>query len=279
MRVSVVIPCYNSATYLRETLDSVFAQTLRDFEIVLVDDGSTDDTRELIDRLISENPGRTFQFVCQTNTGVAGARNRGIGLARGRYILPLDADDLIAPTMLETCAAVLDAEPDTALVYTDRQEFGDVEATWKAGRFELSRLKYFNQMSYCSMYRRSMWEKIGGYRLNVNGFDDWDFWIAAAARGLRGQHVPGALLKHRKRKDSQMWQVVDGYEALYANIILNNREAYSADEVSAAETLVSTGEVAPFLRSAKFIFMGHFLGRFTAPSPARSGEGKSSCGS
>jgi glycosyltransferase involved in cell wall biosynthesis len=263
MKVSVVIPCYNSSAYLRETLESVFAQTLRDFEIVLVDDGSTDGTQGLIERLAAENPGGTLRFVFQANTGVAGARNRGISMARGRYILPLDADDLIAPTMLESCAAVLDAEPDITLVYTDREEFGDVEATWKAGQYDLARLKYFNQMSYCSMYRRAMWEALGGYRLNVNGFDDWDFWIAAAARGMRGRHVPGALLKHRKRKDSQMLQIVNGYEALFAKIILNNRETYSAHEVKAAEALVSTGEVAPFLRSAKFIFMGHFLGRFT----------------
>jgi glycosyltransferase involved in cell wall biosynthesis len=120
MRVSVVIPCYNSSAYLRETMESVFAQTLRDFEVILVDDGSTDDTRELINHLVAENRGHDLRSVFQANAGVAGARNRGIAMARGRYILPVDADDLIAPTMLEACAAVLDAEPDTSLVYTDR---------------------------------------------------------------------------------------------------------------------------------------------------------------
>lgn len=261
MRVSVIIPCYNSSAFLRETLESVFAQTLRDFEIILVDDGSSDGTRELIEHLVADNRGHDIRSVFQANTGVAGARNRGTSLARGRYILPLDADDLIAPTMLEACAAVLDAEPDISLVYTDREEFGDVEATWKAGRYELPRLQYFNQLSYCSMYRRAMWEAIGGYRLNVNGFDDWDFWIAAASRGFRGRHVPGALLKHRKHRGSQLWRIIGRYEALFANIILNNRELYADFEVEAAEALVATGEVASFLRIARFIYMGHFLGQ------------------
>lgn len=270
MKVSVVIPCYNSSAYLRETLESVFAQTLRDFEVILVDDGSTDGTRELIDQWIAGNRGHALRSVFQENTGVAGARNRGISMARGRYILPLDADDLIAPTMLEACAAVLDAEPDVSLVYTDREEFGDVEAIWKAGRYELPRLQYFNQISYCSMYRRTMWEAIGGYRLNVNGFDDWDLWIAAASRGFRGRHVPEALLKHRKHQSSQMWSIIGRYEALFANIILNNRELYADFEVEAAEALVATGEVAPFLRTARFIFMGHFLGLSPKPAPKAS---------
>ncbi len=278
-RVSVVIPCFNSSAFLRETLESVLAQTLRDFEVILVDDGSADDTRELIGRLLSEHPGYALRSVFQENTGVAGARHRGIGLARGRYILPLDADDLIAPTLLETCAAVLDAEPDTSLVYTDRQEFGDVEAIWTAGRYELARLKYFNQVSYCCLYRKAMWEQVGGYRLNVNGFDDWDFWIAAAARGARGRHVPQALLKHRKHKASQMWTILDRYEALFAHVILNNRDTYSAAEVRAAEAFVSGGEVSPLLRSARFIFMGHFLGRLPSPgTPGKTG-GTAPCAS
>ena len=116
----------------------------------------------------------------------------------------MDADDLVAPEMAEVCARMLDADPGISLVYTEREEFGDVVAVWEAGEFELERLKYFNQFSYCTLYRKAMWQAIGAYRTNVNGFDDWDFWIAAAALGFRGLHRPGPLLEHRKRGDSQI---------------------------------------------------------------------------
>jgi glycosyltransferase involved in cell wall biosynthesis len=185
---------------------------------------------------------------------VGSARNRGIAIARGRYILPLDADDLIAPTMLETCAHVLDNQPQTGLVFTDRQDFGDLAALWAAGRFDLRRLKYFNQLSYCAMFRREMWEAIGGYRVNVSGFADWDFWVAAASRGFRGHHLPSPLLQHRRRRNSHLARIMDDYERLYANIILNNREVYSEIEVDAANRFLSSGERVALLRLSKLIF-------------------------
>jgi glycosyltransferase involved in cell wall biosynthesis len=270
VRISVIIPCFDSAAWLPATLHSVLAQTLppSDVELVLVDDGSRDATPQLLRQAVAEHPERAIRCVFQQNAGVAAARNRGISLARGRYILPLDADDLLAPTMLEACAAVLDAAPEVDLVYTDREEFGDVQATWSAGRFELERLKYFNQLSACSLYRRTLWERVGGYRLNVDGFDDWDLWIAAAARGMRARHLPQALFRHRKRGDSQLRQLLPRYEALFARVILNNREVYAAHEVEAAQRCVDGGEVAPFLRSARFVFMGHFHGRFARPALA-----------
>jgi glycosyltransferase involved in cell wall biosynthesis len=258
VRVSVVIPCYNSTAHLGETVESVLAQTAADFEIILVDDGSTDDTRALCARLVATHAGRRITLICQANRGVAGARNCGIAAARAPYVLPLDADDLIAPTMLEQCAHVLDVEPQAALVFCDREDFGALDGVWRAGHYELERLKYFNQIPYCTMFRRAMWETIGGYRVNVSGFDDWDFWLAAAARGFRGRHLPAPLLRHRRHPSSQLHGLVASYERLYATIILNNREVYSDEEVAVAERFVATGEAAPLLRAAKQIFLSRY---------------------
>jgi hypothetical protein len=172
----------------------------------------------------------------------------------------LDSDDLITPAMAEICTAMLDADPDTDLVYTDREEFGDRSAVVAAGVFELNRLKYFNQLPYCVLYRKEIWHTVVGYRVNVSGFDDWDFWIAAAALGFRGRHQPGAFLKHRRRSDSQMWSIVAHYDRLYATIILNNRAVYSEPEIAAAREVLETGVAPPLIRAARFVFMGHFLG-------------------
>lgn len=256
--VSVVIPCHNSAPYLAETVASVAAQTFRDFELVLVDDGSTDDTRTLIEALIAAHSGLPMRLVAQARGGVAAARNAGIAAALGRYMLPLDADDLIAPEMLADCAGLLDADPAAGIAYCDRQDFGDIEQRVESGPFELQRLKYFNQLAYCSMYRRSVWQAVGGYRSNVDGFDDWDFWIAAAARGITARHLARPHLKHRRRGNSFMWSLLADYERLHARIILNNCEAYSPAEVKLATDFIEHGTPSPLLRSARFVYLGRY---------------------
>jgi glycosyltransferase involved in cell wall biosynthesis len=262
--VSVIIPLHNSGRFVAETVASVLAQSRGDFEVVLVDDGSTDDTREVAARLLEADGGRRLRLLRQANAGVAAARNRGVAESRGRYILPLDADDLVTPTMLEECAAVLDAEPGIALVYSDRQDFGDVGGRWSAGRFEVERLKYFNQIGYCTLFRKTLWEDLGGFRPNVSGFDDWDFWLAAAGRGYRGRHLPKPFLRHRRHRQSQLWRLLDGYERLHAQIILNNRTLYSGDEVAMAERFLATGESELLLRMAKLVFLNRYYAGYDA---------------
>jgi glycosyltransferase involved in cell wall biosynthesis len=265
-KVSVVIPCFNSTPWLRETVECVLSQSLRELELVLVDDGSEDETRVLCQRLVAEYAERDLLLIYQPNAGLASARNRGISVAQGEYILPLDADDLLAPTMLEECAAVLDASPELSIVYTDRQDFGDVERVWSAGLFDLAHLKFFNQLPYCSLYRRALWNTIGGYRCNVSGFDDWDFWIAAALRNAKARHLPLPLFRHRRRQGSQMWRLIDRYEALHAAIILNNHEAYSEEEFEKARRFLFDGDDFAMLRAARFIFLSNFLPSGAEPS-------------
>lgn len=262
--VSVVIPCHNSEPFLAETVASVAAQGFRDFEVVLVDDGSTDGTRALIAELIASHEGVSMRVLARPQGGVASARNAGIAAGRGRFILPLDADDLIAPAMLGDCAALLEAEPAIGVVYCDRQDFGDIERVVGSGLFELQRLKYFNQLAYCSMYRRSVWTAVGGYRGNVDGFDDWDFWIAAAALGVTAHHLARPHLKHRRRANSFMWTLLDGYERLHARIILNNHEAYSPDEVRTANEFLDHGTPCALLRSARLLYLGRYYDGYGA---------------
>ena len=116
-RVSVVIPCYNHGAFLQETLESLHAQTFTNFEVIVVDDGSTDAlTVALLDSLVE--PG--LRVIRTENRGVSAARNRGIAEPRGEYILPLDSDDKIAPNYLEKTVTILDEDRDVGVVYTER---------------------------------------------------------------------------------------------------------------------------------------------------------------
>jgi glycosyltransferase involved in cell wall biosynthesis len=236
-------------------VQSILEQSFQDMEIVFVDDGSSDNTVEIITAAIAGNPRQRLQLLSQPNKGVASARNLGVSAARGEYILPLDSDDLIEPAMLAECADLLDQSSTLSVVYTDRRDFGDIEQLCAAGKYELSSQKYLNQLAYCCMYRKSVWAEIGGYRENVSGFDDWDFWIALASRKKRGMHVAKPLLKHRRHRASQLWSVSKNYETLFAKIIVNNREVYSDKEVSVAERLLSHGEPASVISASKMVFM------------------------
>lgn len=257
-KVSVVVPCFNSQAYLRETLLSIIEQTLTNVEIVLVDDGSSDDTQAIIQQFIAQHPQRLFQMISQENLGVAAARNAGIAASNGTYILPLDADDLIEPSMLSACAERLDKDPRLSVIYTDRKDFGDIDQTLTAGEYKLERLKYFNQLSYCCMYRKSAWESVGGYRSNVSGFDDWDLWIAMALKGHLGAHIDKPLLLHRRHRRSQLWDIIDRYERLFSQIIVNNSAAYNSDEVKMASKFIKDGTPSRIVSLSKLIFMGRY---------------------
>ena len=264
-RVSVVVPTYNSERFVAETLRSLADQTSQDWELVVVDDASCDGTVELLRSILAELarafPQRSMQLHClAANGGVAAARNVGVSSARGEYVLPLDADDMIDPTALQRCLASFDADPGLDLVFPDRWEFGDVERYCEAGAFELDRLKYFNRLSYCAMFRRDRWEALGGYRADVSGFDDWDLWIRAAAAGWRAHHVAAPLLRHRRHPASQMRTALARYEELFARIIVFNRGLYPPEQVAEAERMVERGEAGPFLRSAGFVFRRAFTG-------------------
>jgi glycosyltransferase involved in cell wall biosynthesis len=238
-KISVVIPCYNHAHYLPFAVQSVLQQTLQDFEIIIVNDGSTDMTSDISQKIIEDNPRFSIKLINQANSGLASTRNSGIAKSIGQYILPLDADDTIAPTMLRECAEILDHQKSISIVYTDRKDFGESEKIVLAGDFKIRYVKYFNQISYCSMYRKEIWVEIGGYRTNMKpSGEDWDFWVAAASRNLIGYHIRKPLFNYRRRNDGLFQEVQRNHEKVFAQIILNNQDVYEKNEIKDAENAV-----------------------------------------
>ena len=126
--VSVIIPCYRKAQYLASPLESMQKQTYPSVEIIVVDDGSPDNTREVVEPYLAKMPN--LQYIHQENAGVSTARNRGIRASKGLYVMALDADDAIAPTYIERCANYLSAHPEVKLVYTLADTFGIRNGDW-----------------------------------------------------------------------------------------------------------------------------------------------------
>lgn len=238
-KVSVVIPCYNYGRYLTDAVESVVNQTYQDFEIIIVNDGSTDNTKLVAESLIESYKNYNIVLLNQTNSGQpAITRNHGIAESKGKYILCLDADDKIAPTMIEECVKVLENDASVAIAYTDRMDFDGIDKVVQAGDYNFEKLKYENHISYCALYRREVWEQVGGYRTNVKGCEDWDFWVAAGIKSYFGKKIPKPLFQYR-RHDTGVFQSVQGrLHESQAQIILNNTEAYSSEEIKNAKQIL-----------------------------------------
>jgi glycosyltransferase involved in cell wall biosynthesis/exonuclease VII small subunit len=200
--VSVIIPCYNDGRYLHESVESVLAQTLRAFEVIIVDDGSTDEFTRL---LLSHLDRPRTRVIHQRNRGASAARNEGIRRSAGRYICCLDADDRLRPEFLEKAAAVLDAQPDVGLVSSQYELFDERDALFAADGCALPEMLESDQAMCSSLFRREAWEKAGGYCETSlkEGLEDWDLWISILELGYRAVVLPEVLFEYRVRPDSR----------------------------------------------------------------------------
>lgn len=199
--VSVVIPCYNHGDFLLETLDSLHAQTFTDYEIIVVNDGSTDEgTVELL-----QNLKRSKTRVIHTdNRGVSAARNRGIAEARGHYILPLDSDDKIGPDYLKEAVNILDARPEVSIVYCERVLFGEREGEDPLPEYDARALLVDNCICPAALFRKADWKAVGGYSEKmVYGWEDWDFWISISELNKQVVKLKHPLFFYRIRSKSR----------------------------------------------------------------------------
>lgn len=200
--VSVIVPTHDREDLLGETLESVRAQTFAAWECLVVDDGSTDGTEALVRRTIEREP--RFRYVRQERSSAANARNRGLALARGRYVTFLDSDDLFAPDKLAWQCAALDAAPDAVLVYGDTFQF-EHGAPERGGIYQdgvpRPAGRAFEALLACSsiyapMARAEALRAVGGFDASLPSAEDWDAWIALSRRGLV-LYEPRVALRYR----------------------------------------------------------------------------------
>ncbi|MBL0226733.1 MAG: glycosyltransferase family 2 protein [Geobacteraceae bacterium] len=200
-KVSVVVPCYNHGDFLAETMDSLQSQTFTDFEIIVVNDGSTDESTVTL--LKNLNQSRT-RVIHTDNRGVSAARNRGIVESAGEYILPLDSDDRIAPGFLELAVEVLDTQPEVAIVYCERVLFGEREGIDPLPAYDPKELLVDNCIYPAALFRKTDWKTVGGYNEKmVYGWEDWDFWISLSDLNMQVVKIPEPLFFYRVRSSSR----------------------------------------------------------------------------
>lgn len=177
--VSIVIPCYNQGEFVQETIDSVLAQTYDNIEIIVVNDGSTDNSEEIIHKIIEENP--QIIYMSAENGGVSRARNIGIEAASGEYILPLDADDLINPKYIDLAIAEFIKNPDLIIVTAKGRFFGKEATDWNLQEFSMKKMLHGNVIFCPSLFKKIDWKKIGRFDESMTHLEDWDFFIRLSA--------------------------------------------------------------------------------------------------
>ncbi|MCX7879300.1 MAG: glycosyltransferase [Ignavibacteria bacterium] len=201
-KVSIIIPCYNLAPYLSEAVESIINQTFQNWECIIVNDGSTDNTREVAFNLIQKYSNKNIKYLEKTNEGVSIARNYGITHSLGEYILPLDADDLLHSQFLEKTVNLLEKNLEVHIAYTDQKHFGFSEQYVPSLDWDPLIETKFNYIGNSTLYRKVVWETVGGYKKGI-GYEDWEFWISAIEKGFTGKRIPEPLFFHRVRKGSR----------------------------------------------------------------------------
>jgi glycosyltransferase involved in cell wall biosynthesis len=204
-RITVIVPCYNLGRYVEEAIDSVLAQTRQDFEIIVVNDGSTDPyTNEVLCNL--RRPKTTV--VATANQGLPAARNHGLRQAEGEFVCFLDADDRLRPRFLERTVAPLEADPSITFASAWLQAFGAEAWTWRRDDCGFPTLLAECVVLTAAPVRRDALEGVGGYDCSAEifGNEDWDLWISLTERGHRGIVIPETLFDYRQRPGSMRHQ-------------------------------------------------------------------------
>jgi GT2 family glycosyltransferase len=196
--VNVVIACHNSELYLAESVESVILQSCKNFDITIVNDGSTDKTKRIAESLIEKYPYYNIELLYTPDIGPVLARTVAVSNRHDPYILFLDADDKIHPDFLEKTLKVLKENPEKSFCYTDTQHFGISNGFWEQSDYSFYKLILANFVCYCSLIRRKDFEFIGGYDKNNYGyFEDYQLWLALGRKGLYGIHLPEKLFYYR----------------------------------------------------------------------------------
>ncbi|HEU4966001.1 MAG TPA: glycosyltransferase [Candidatus Saccharimonadales bacterium] len=201
--LTVVMPYYNLGATVDDALDSLAVQTYRGFEVIIVNDGSNEQTSiEKLHGIEQRYGGLDLRVIHQKNKGVAEARNTGMKQAHGKYIVCLDSDDMLEPTYLEKCLVVLEGHPDIALATAHQQMFGVTQELFKKNAYNPFALYHDNMVLTAAVFRRRAWEVAGGFLSGI-GYEDWEFWIRLAEHGFWGRLIPEALFRYRTALQSR----------------------------------------------------------------------------
>jgi glycosyltransferase involved in cell wall biosynthesis len=217
-KVSVIIPCYNSGKFIEDTVDSVLASSFTDFEIIIVNDGSTDEHTNQV--LANFNKPKT-KIITTQNQGVVKARNTAVNNSSGKYILPLDADDKISPDYMKLAVQYLDIQPALGIVYCNVEMFGAKSGPFILPDYTVETMLKQSIIIVSAFFRREDFDKIGGWDPEMDYFyEDWDFWISIIELGREVYKIRDTHFYYRMVPNSRT-HTRDWAEGKNVGVLLN----------------------------------------------------------
>lgn len=199
--VSIIIPAYNAEAFLAETLESALKTAYAPLEVIVADDGSTDKTLDIARHYAARD--ERVRVIAQQNMGVCHTRNNAIREARGTYILPLDADDLIEPSFVPAAVSILKERPEVKVVQPRADFFGTKSGEWHLPLFSLDTLAHRNIIAVTAVFRKADWERTGGYCAEIIAREDWEFFTHLLKDGGEVVRLPDIVLHYRVHSNSK----------------------------------------------------------------------------
>lgn len=225
--VSIIIPCYNQGKFLSDTINSVLYQTYTRWECIIINDGSTDNTNDIAQKFTKLD--NRIKLFYQPNNGLAAARNYGISLSTGKYILPLDSDDLINPGYINKAVTIMEQYPNVEIIYSDAELFGIKKGKWNLPEYSVEMMLGQNCIFCSAIFRRETFYKTSGYRENLKyGFQDWDLWLSIIELGGDVCKIHETLFYYRQRSNTMINSKTNQqFEHLRRTIWENHKYLYS----------------------------------------------------
>ena len=243
-KVSIIIPCYNSLNTINETIQSAYNQTYENIEVIVIDDGSTEQIKNNIEVFFSKE---NFIYEKIKNSGVSFARNLGAEKSSGSYLLFLDSDDLIHPTYIEKCITYFEKTKDTKIVYSEARLFDAEDKKWELPKYEgLEKLLIGNCIHVSALIKKIDFVNANGFDTNLVFYEDWNLWISILKKGGQVHQIEEELFFYRKHKFEKS---ASDKAAINKKIHAHNRLKIYMNHVELYDT---------YFNDFEYFFLSHF---------------------
>jgi glycosyltransferase involved in cell wall biosynthesis len=209
--VSIIMPTFNRADLIGESLDSVLSQSYLNWECIIVDDGSTDTTESVVEAYLKKD--KRFRYFYKENGGAASAKNVAIEHSKGVYILPLDSDDLLDASLISKAVKVFEKNQDISLVYSEAKLFGYKNEKWNIPEYDYKLFLVYNMIFNTCMFKKVDFDEVGGYDKGL--FEDWDLWMKMLNPKSKVYRIPETLFYYRTQNGESITNRLQSNQKLH----------------------------------------------------------------
>ena len=223
-KVTIITPCFNREKFIAETLDCIQKIHYSNWECIVVDDGSTDNSGKIIQEFVQKDS--RFKYFYHTNCGISNTKNTAVANSDGKYIFPLDSDDLISPYYIAEAVEIMENNPNVKVVYTDGAYFGDKKRKWHLNDYTFNDLLISNCIPNSALFRRIDFDKCGGYDPALVINEDWDLWINILKNGGEVVKIKKEYFFYRKHDGSTIMKHVGQDVEMFKVFYQKHKELY-----------------------------------------------------